>query len=239
MTASRKNKSRGRIVTLLWMILLSLTACATSSLKPVDEDDFQPEEGQRRFQREIYSPVTEPHIMLPESFAVDLPQGWRQHDLWADPYWLKNYTAMLEKRRKLTWDVIRLTHDGLLLQQICIGRMPVVDELPNTKRELAQDMTPLEAGEMMGDELRSNPYLTNQDMIESAPATVGGYPGFRLHYTYRTEEKLKVEGLYYGAIVGPWLYYMLYEAPAQHYFNKDLQVFDRMLSSVQILKGVS
>ena len=68
---------------------------------------------------------------------------------------------------------------------------------------------------------------------------MGGYPGFKLHYTYRTEEKLKVEGLFYGAIVGPWLYYVLYEAPAQHYFNKDLQVFDRMLSSFQILKGAS
>ena len=111
-----------------------------------------------------------------------------------------------------------------------------MDELPNTKRKFAQDMIPLEAGEVMSDELRSNPYLTNQGIIENAPATVGGYPGY---YTYRTEEKLKVEGLFYGAIVGPWLYYVLYEAPAQHYFNKDLQVFDRMLSSFQILKGAS
>ena len=98
-------------------------------------------------------------------------------------------------------------------------------------------MAPLEAAEMIGNEIRSNPYLTNQDIIENAPATVGGYPGFTLHYSYRTEEKLKVEGLFYGALVGNWLYYVLYEAPAQHYFNKDLQVFDRMLSSFQILKG--
>ena len=117
--------------------------------------------------------------------------------------------------------------------------MPVVDELPNTKRELAQDMAPLEAAEVISSDLRSNPNLTNQDIVENAPATIGGYPGFKLHYTYRTEEKLKVEGLFYGAIVGPWLYYVLYEAPAQHYFNKDLQVFDRMLSSFQILKEAS
>ena len=239
MTTSRKNKSAGRIVTLLCMILFSLTACTTSWLKPADEDDFQPDEGQRRFQREIYSPVTETHVLLPESFAVDLPHGWRQHNLWADPYWLKNYTAMLEKRRKLTWDVIRLTRDGLLLQQICIGIMPVVDELPNTKRQLAQEMAPLEAAEVISNDIRSNPNLTNQDIIENTPATVAGYPGFKLHYTYRTEEKLKVEGLFYGAIVGPWLYYVLYEAPAQHYFNKDLQVFDRTLASFQILKGAS
>ena len=199
-----------------------------------------------------YPLVTERHVVSPENFAVDLPPGWRQHDPLYDPLWRQHpsydsyglydsydYKAMVEKRRKLSWDVIRLTHDGLLLQQICIGRMPVVDELPNTKRQLAQQMSPLEAAEMISNDIRSNSNLTHQEIIENAPATVGGYPGFKLHYTYRTEEKLKVEGLFYGAIVGPWLYYVLYEAPAQHYFKKDLQVFDRMLSSFQILKGAA
>jgi hypothetical protein len=188
-----------------------------------------------------YSRVTESHVVSPENFAVDLPQGWRQHDASFDPTvrWGFGVTAMLEKRHKLSWDVIRLTHDGLLLQQICIGRIPVMVELPNTKREVAPEMKPLQAAEVMSDELRSNPNLTHQEIIENAPATVGRYPGFKLHYSYQTEDRLKVEGLFYGAIVGQWLYYVLYEAPAQHYFNKDLQVFDRMLSSVQILKGVS
>ena len=182
--------------------------------------------------------MTEVHVVSSENFAVDLPQGWRQHDASFDPN-RKTSKATLEKRRKFSWDVIRLTRDGLLLQQICIGRMPVVDELPNTKKELAQEMAPLETAEMISSDIRSNPNLTNQDIVENAPATVGGYPGFKLHYSYWTEEKLKVEGLFYGAIVGPWLYYVLYEAPAQHYFNKDLEVFDRMLSSFQILKGAS
>ena len=186
-----------------------------------------------------YSRVIERHVVSPENFAVDLPQGWRQYDASFDPTvrWGFGVTAMLEKRRKLNWDVIRLTRDGLLLQQICIGRIWVTDELPNTKRKLAQDMIPLGAAEVISSDIRSNPNLTNQDIVENTSATVGGYPGFKLHYTYRTEEKLKVEGLYYGAIVGPWLYYVLYEAPAQHYFNKDLQVFDGMLASFQILKG--
>jgi hypothetical protein len=184
-----------------------------------------------------YSLVTERHVTSPENFAVDLPQGWRQHNLSSDP--LQGFTAMLEKRRKLSWDVIRLTRDGLLLQQICIGRIPVTDELPNTKRKLTQQMIPLEAAEVISDDIRSNSNLTHQQIIEDAPATVGGYPGFKLHYTYRAEDRLKIEGLFYGAIVGPSLYYVLYEAPAQHYFNKDLQVFDKTVSSFQILKGAS
>jgi hypothetical protein len=184
-----------------------------------------------------YSMVSGRHVASGENFVVDLPQGWRQHNASADP--LYAFTAMLEKRRKLSWDVIRLTRDGLLLQQICIGRIPVTDELPHTKRKLAQQMIPLEAAEVMSDEFRSNSNLTHQEIIENAPATVGGYPGFKLHYAYRAEERLKVEGLFYGALVGPWLYYVLYEAPAQYYFNKDVQVFDKTRNSFQIGKGAS
>jgi hypothetical protein len=182
-----------------------------------------------------YSLITERHVVSPDNFAVDLPRGWRQHNASYDP--VQGYKTMLEKRRKLSWDVIRLTRDGLLLQQICIGRIPVTDELPNTKRKLAQQMTPLEAAEVIGSDIRSNSNLRSQDIIENVPASVGGYPGFKLHYTYRTEDELRVEGLFYGTLVGNWLYYVLYEAPAQHYFNKDLQVFEQTRSSFQILKG--
>ena len=47
----------------------------------------------------------------------------------------------------------------------------------------------------MSDELRSNSNLTHQEIIENAPATVGGYPGFNLYYAYRTDDRLKVEGI--------------------------------------------
>jgi hypothetical protein len=181
-----------------------------------------------------YSLVEGRHVASKENFSMDLPHGWRQHNPSADP--LRKFTEMLEKRRKLDWDVIRLTRDGLLLQQICVGRIPVTDELPNTKRKLAQEMIPLEAAEVISDEFRSNTHLTHQEIIENIPANVGGYPGFKLYYAYRTNERLRVEGLFYGAVVGPWLYYVLYEAPAQYYFAKDLALFERTRSSFEILK---
>lgn len=184
-----------------------------------------------------YSMVSGKHLAPAENFVVDLPPGWRQHNLSADP--LRNYTAMLEKRRKIEWDLLRLTRDGLLLQQISIGRIPLGEELPYSKRKLAADMIPLEAAEIISNDFRSNSNLTAQTIVENAPATVGGFAGFKLHYTYRTEEELNMEGLFYGAIIGSWLYYMLYEAPAQHYFAKDLEVFNRTRSSFQIVKGSS
>ncbi len=77
-------------------------------------------------------------------------------------------------------------------------------------------MIPLETAEVMSDELRSNANLTLQEIIENTPATVGGSPGFRLHCVYRAEDRLRVEKLFYDALVGTWLYYTLYEALAQH-----------------------
>jgi hypothetical protein len=148
---------------------------------------------------------------------------------------MRSFTAMLDKRHKLSWDFLRLTRDGLLLQQICIGRIPVTDELPHTKRKLALQMIPLEAAEVINDELRSNSNLSALEIVENVPATVGSYPGFKLHYTYRAD-KLKIEGMFYGAMVGSWLYYLFYEAPAQHYFAKDLQVFDKLRASFVIGK---
>jgi hypothetical protein len=182
-----------------------------------------------------YSLVSGHHVATAENFVVDLPQGWRQHNASADA--LQSFRAMLEKRHKLSWDVLRITRDGLLLQEICIGRIPVAEELPNTKRKLSVEMIPLEVAEVISGDMLANSALTHQEIIENSPATVGGYSGFKLHYTYRTEERLKIEGLFYGALVDQWLYYVLYEAPAQHYFAKDLQIFETTRNSFQISKA--
>jgi hypothetical protein len=182
-----------------------------------------------------YSPVGGRFVATSENFAVNLPQGWWQHNLSNDQ--LAEFIKILEKRRKLSWDRLRLTRDGLLLQQIAIGRVPVADELPYSKRKLAANMIPLEAAEVMSNNFRSNPNLSRTKILENAPATLGGYPGFRLHYTFATEEGLNVEGLFYGTLVGQSLYYVLYEAPAQHYFAKDLQLFENTRSSFEIIAG--
>jgi hypothetical protein len=182
-----------------------------------------------------YALVSGRYVSSDANFAVDLPEGWRQHNASFDS--VKIIKETLEKRRKLDWDVVRLTRDGLLLQQIGIGRIPIAEELPHTKRKFTQHMVPIEAAEVMSDDLRSNSNLYHQEIAENAPAKLGGYPGFKLHYVYQTEEELKVEGLFYGALVGDWLYYVLYEAPAQHYFAKDLKLFEKTRSSFEIVRG--
>ena len=185
-----------------------------------------------------YAVVGGKYTASTENFIVDLPQGWRRHDLSADADRVaRAVVEELQKRRKLDWDTVRITRDSLLLQQISIGRVSVNDELPHTKKKLSQGMLPQEAAEVLTDSIRANPNLIRQEIMENIPATVGGKPGFKLHYTYSTKEELKIEGLLYGALADQWLYYVLYEAPAQHYFKKDLQVFEGTRGSFQISAG--
>jgi hypothetical protein len=172
-----------------------------------------------------------------ENFVVDLPEGWRRHEIAFDQGPIsRKIMELLEQRRKLSWDVIRITRDGLLLQQISIGRVPVDDELPHTKKKLSREMLPQEAAEIVIDNLRSNPNITNQEVIENTPTRVGGNPGFKLLYTYQTKEGLKIKAAYYGAMSGNWLYYLLYEAPARHYFDKDHALFEKIKESFKLLK---
>lgn len=183
-----------------------------------------------------YVMVGGPETEISENFAVDLPDGWRRHNLDRDKSpRSKGELDQLIERRELTWDTIRITRDGLLLQQIGIGRIASNNEFPHTKKKLSEGMLPQEAAEVIIDNLRSNPDITKQQIAENVPAKVGSYPGFKLMYTYQTKRGLTIKGAYYGVMLGKWHYYLLYEAPARYYFAKDLPVFEKVKESFKIL----
>jgi predicted Zn-dependent protease len=50
--ASNRKKNPGKLATLLCVVLLSLTSCATARLTPIGKGDFQPEEDEMRLWRE-------------------------------------------------------------------------------------------------------------------------------------------------------------------------------------------
>jgi len=67
---------------------------------------------------------------------------------------------------------------------------------------------------------------------------VGGYPGFKLIYSYRTREGLRKKGIYYGVLLGDWYVYLYYEVPTRYYFPKDQAVFNKVNESFKILETV-
>lgn len=149
-----------------------------------------------------------------DSFEVDLPVGWR--------------------RIFSTQDGLTITRDGLSLQTVRIVREPVSKELPFTKLQLVKGMLPQEVAEIIIDSIRSNQNISNFQLGENQPARVGGYPGFKIFYSFQTKDNLKKQGVYYGVLVDQWLYRILLEAPSRHYFPRDLSVLEKIKDTFKI-----
>jgi len=151
-----------------------------------------------------------------EYFEVKVPDGWRR------------YTHASEE--------LLITYDGVSLQRVSIDRRAIDKDLAHTKKKLAKGMLPQEISEVIVDNIQSNTGISNQQILENTPATIGGVPGFKLIYTYQTNTGLKKQGAYYGFITGDWYYALIYEAPARYYFAKDLPTFEQLKGSFKLLK---
>lgn len=126
--------------------------------------------------------------------------------------------------------------EGLVLQNLALTHVDLTKPLPNSKRQLAATLAPYEVAEAAVDDLRGNHDLLGFELRTNTPATVGGHPGFKLVYSYRTKDKLHLNVVRYGAIAGNRLWYVSYTAPARHYFDRDLPDFEATVSSLRLGK---
>ena len=160
----------------------------------------------------VYSPDT-------HEFVVELPAGWRHS------------TVVIKKDPTL---LRALTREGFSLQTITILKRLVSSDWPNTRKKVTPGMLPQEVAEVFLDNFRANPTLTHQQVLDQGPATLGGRPGFLVHYAYRVRSGLMKQGLCYGAVIDGALYALLYEAPTRHYFARDLPTFDTLKESFHV-----
>lgn len=149
-----------------------------------------------------------------DGFRVEFPPEWNRNTRIKDRY--------------------LITRDGLLLQLIEVGRLSIDKDLPNTKRKLDKSMSPLEASEVVFDDIKSNQSIMNAQILENAPANVGGFPGFKLLYSCNTKEGLEKMGVYYGVLRSSHIYFLHYFAPARHYFQQDLKTLEKVRESFQV-----
>lgn len=151
------------------------------------------------------------------NFTVEFPPHW------------KRYSP--EK------DTVVFTKDGLTLEYIQISRTATDKALPHAKRKFAEGMLQEEAAELIIQDLRANPQLLNQRIVENMPDRLGGRSGFKIVYTYRTKGGLKKKGIIYGLLADPWCYRLTYVAAQRHYFAKELPAFVRVKDSFGLLKA--
>jgi hypothetical protein len=129
------------------------------------------------------------------------------------------------------------SREGLALQSITIQHHDLTKPLPHSKHTLTATLAPYEAAEAVLDDLRADHALLGFELQENTPATVGGQPGFKLVFRYRTSDKLHLAETCYGTIHGGSLYLARYLAPARHYFTRDLAEFEASIRTLQFKKG--
>lgn len=161
--------------------------------------------------------------------TVDAPVGWMR--LNADP------SLVLGKKEHKYEPLLILVRDGITLQMVRVIRQRIDGELDFSKKKLTKEMLPQELADALFDDVRSDPDKGSQELLESAPALVGGQTGFRLAYRYTTMGGLRREAVHYGAIKEPWVYGLIYDAPRRHYFQKTLSDFEHMKESIMFAPG--
>jgi hypothetical protein len=154
-------------------------------------------------------------------FEVTVPEGW--------------YRAMRAPGTLETPEGLVLTRDGLALQQIRVERVAMDKDLKFTKRKFDVKLPPHEVAEIELDDHRSNPDVFNLTVEENAPAPVDGRRGFRLVYTWQIKEGYRLKRIHYGFVEGKWVYRLIYQAAARHYFDRDLATFEKLRDSFRLL----
>lgn len=159
-------------------------------------------------------------------FSITLPPGW----------------MVLAQGANSTSGFVAASRDGPSLQCIAAGatgapgnespaisalkawqRMPLYTTADSTGNKNAALVAATLGGE-----------ATPPVVEPSSPTVVGGRLGFRAEVKWNDPTGLPVRSVVLGAIVGPRLYWLLYAAPARHYFDLDLATFDEVARTFHI-----
>ena len=150
-----------------------------------------------------------------EHYSTRLPAGWLR----------------LEKDEGLV-----LSKDGILLQSISILYRPHEKAFKNLEKDSSATMLPSELAELTIAEIKAGEEegLPSLRILSNEPVEIAGRTGFGIHLQYKTTEGLRMEVLLSGIVDENGLYLVKYSAPTLHYFNRDRQVYESVVESMQL-----
>ena len=152
---------------------------------------------------------------LSHNFYVNIPQGW----------------MMLDTDRYLL-----ISGDGPFLQYVLVQDRPINMPFRNTKKRFNRLMLPQEAADVIIDEITSDRSVLNFEIIENAPNRINGHDGFRLVFTYKNSDGVKLKTIYHGFLAGESFYNIRYTAVNRYYFEKDIEAFRKVLGSFRLIE---
>ncbi len=159
------------------------------------------------------TPTTE-HFAASQNVCLQLPEGW-----------------MLNSRE----DVLLVTRDGVLLQNVIVAVINVEDELKYTKKTFKRGMLPLEQAGVILDNMASNPNRLAFKVHSKKPAQVAGHQAFRAEVSFKDEDGLCYRGILYGFMQNDWFYLVRYMAPERHYFARDKDEFETLVKTMRLM----
>jgi len=170
--------------------------------------------------------------------AAVVEEGWQLHEERGYVFWQPKEWD--NAAWKYTWtdsdddDKTIITKDGMFLEFIEIRNRDFEGDDQFTKKKLSAEMAPRELAEIILDEWVTRGDFTNMTVHENKPVTISGIPAFRAVLSYREHCGLLHKVVYCGFIKDDKYFSIWYEAPARHYFDKYLPVFEKVVQSFKL-----
>lgn len=158
------------------------------------------------------------HVKKPErkayqgAFSIMLPAGWVHGNFYNKG--------------------ILVTKDGPQVQVIIASHTTFENAFKKIKKAPTASTLPSELAEMYIAEIKTIKSMQSIEVVSNQPANLLGMPAFRLHLKYKDEYGLRIERLVYGTVDKSGVYLLHYEAPTLTYFQRDLPVFERLVTSI-------
>lgn len=138
-------------------------------------------------------------------FSVKLPANWL------------HFTA---DRKAVT-----ATKDGLNIQHIRFYFRKHDEAFKAIEKQSNANMLPSELAELAMATMRKGKLTKNAKVLENSPFTLAGHQAFKLIVEFRNEEGLRFRRMVYGFVVKDGVYFMQYQAPVLHFYNRDINDF--------------
>ncbi|MBM3302003.1 MAG: hypothetical protein FJY85_18885 [Deltaproteobacteria bacterium] len=126
--------------------------------------------------------------------------------------------------------------EGPFDQYIFIQQRHVSQEFPNARKTLSSRMTPREVSDLFLLEIASDPGVLDLRILETGPAKINNYDGFKAVFTYRVKDGYRFKTMLYGFLLGEWFYGIRYNADVSKYTEEDIRTFEKMVKTL-VIKG--
>ena len=130
-----------------------------------------------------------------------------------------------------------ISEDGPFLQYVLIQDRDIDRSFRHTKKKINKGMLPQEAAEVVLDEIISDQSVLNLEIIENVPTRIDEHDGFRVVFTYKDKDGLMLKTIYYGFLAGERFYNIRYTAVKRHYFEKDIETFEKVMDSFKLIEA--